>query len=286
MPIRGTTRLIALLGNPVKHSLSPAMHNAAFEKYALDFAYVPWGFEEHNLKIMIDAIKALNMVGANVTLPYKQKIIPFLDEISDLSQQIGAVNTIINKDGKLIGTTTDPIGFLQNFRSSGHSFTGKKIALLGNGGSARTLAFALCMQDKPFEVCLVARDVLKSQQLQIEINEKLGQFISFCDFSEYAKIAARFEVVVNATSIGMHPQTEQSPLAKKDIHPGQVIYDIVYAPEKTRLLQDAEACGLQIVGGLGMLVHQGIASFQYWTGIMPDPQLFLASARHQLDNKI
>ena len=282
MSIRGTTRLIGLLGYPVSHSLSPAMHNAALKYHALDYAYVPWGTSPENLETAIAAIRALNLRGANVTLPYKQKVIPFLDEVSPLSLQIGAVNTIVNENGKLIGTTTDTIGFLQNFRTAGQSFVGKSVAILGNGGSARTIAFALLLEDKPTTIYIVARDKEKSQQLAKEIDQKLGYQIRILDFQDYHALKNPCDIVVNATSLGMHPNSTQSPLSSEHLFSGQIVYDIVYTPEKTQLIQYAEAKGLITVGGLGMLVYQGIASFQLWTGKIPDAQLFFESARLQL----
>jgi shikimate dehydrogenase len=290
MEILGTTRLIALLGDPVAHSLSPAMHNPAFEHYGLDFAYVPLRVPAEGLKTALDAIRVFNFRGANVTLPHKQAVIPFLDEVTESSRIIGAVNTILNEGGKLIGTTTDPEGFLEGYREKGHSFIGQSVAILGNGGSARTIAYALLMQDRPSQVILVGRDLKKSQALATEIAERLNlhgtsgalpapEAITLAD---YASVRNEIQVVVNTTPVGMHPNTEASPLGADDLMEGQVVYDIVYAPEKTRLLRDAEARGLKTVGGLGMLVHQGRASFEFWTGIKPDAAMFYAAAREKL----
>lgn len=290
MEILGTTRLIALLGDPVAHSLSPAMHNPAFDHYGLDFAYVPLRVSSEGLKTALDALRVFNFRGANVTLPHKQAVIPFLDEVTESSRMIGAVNTILNEDGRLIGTTTDPEGFLECYREKGHSFIGQSVAILGNGGSARTIAYSLLMHDRPGRVILVGRDLRKSRQLASEIADRLGlragetalpapEAVSLAD---YASVRDRIQVVVNATPVGMHPNVDASPLAAGDLMPGQIIYDIVYAPERTRLIQDAEARGLRTVGGLGMLVHQGRASFRFWTGIKPDAAMFYASAREKL----
>lgn len=290
MEILGTTRLIALLGDPVAHSLSPAMHNPAFEHYGLDFAYVPLRVPSEGLRTALDAIRVFNFRGANVTLPHKQAVIPFLDEVTESARMIGAVNTILNEGGRLIGTTTDPEGFLECYRENGHSFIGKSVAILGNGGSARTIAYSLLMHDRPSQVILVGRDLRKSQQLASEIADRLElrggntalpapEAITLAD---YATVRGEIQVVVNTTPVGMHPNIDASPLAVEDLIPGQIVYDIVYAPERTRLLRDAEARGLRTVGGLGMLVHQGRASFEFWTGIKPDAAMFYASARGKL----
>lgn len=289
MEILGTTRLIALLGDPVAHSLSPAMHNASLDHYGLDFAYVPLRVAAENLKTAIDAIRAFNFRGANVTLPHKTAVLPFLDDITEAARVIGAVNTILNDDGRLIGTTTDPEGFLEGYREMGHSFIGQSVAILGNGGSARTIAYALLMQDRPKSVTLVARDVRKSQALAAEITERLGlgaggalSAPEVIALSDYASVKDSIDVVVNTTPVGMHPNVEVSPLSPEDLVAGQVIYDIVYAPERTRLIRDAEKLGLKTVGGLGMLVHQGRAAFQVWTGIKPDAAAFYDAARAKL----
>ncbi len=290
MEILGTTRLIALLGDPVAHSLSPAMHNPAFEHYGLDFAYVPLRVAAENVKTAMDALRAFNFRGANVTLPHKQTVIPFLDDVTEISRVIGAVNTILHDSGRLIGTTTDPEGFLECFREGGHSFIGQSVAIIGNGGSARTIAYALLMQDRPSRVLLVGRDVEKSKRLAAEIADRLELRGSSgalpapeaVTFAQYTAIRKEVQVVVNTTPVGMHPNIDASPLNAADLEAGQTVYDIVYAPERTRLLKDAEARGLQTVGGLGMLVHQGRASFEFWTGIKPDAKMFYDSAREKL----
>lgn len=289
MEILGTTRLIALLGDPVAHSLSPVMHNASLDHYGLDFAYVPLRVSAGNLKTALDAIRVCNFRGANVTLPHKTSVIPYLDDITESARIIGAVNTIVNEEGRLIGTTTDPEGFLEGFREKGHTFNGKQVAILGNGGSARTIAYALLMQDRPKGVALVARDVRKSLALASEIKNRLGlgsggalSAPEVIALSEYASVKESIDVVVNATPVGMHPNDEASPLLPGDLVKGQVVYDIVYAPERTRLIRDAEGLGLQTVGGLGMLVHQGCAAFQIWTGVKPDAAAFYAAARGAL----
>jgi len=293
MEILGTTRLIALLGDPVSHSLSPAMHNAAFDQYGLDFAYVPLRAPAEGLKTAIEALRVFNFRGANVTLPHKTAVIPYLDQLTESARLIGAVNTILNENGRLTGTTTDPEGFLEGYRERGHSFIGQSVAILGNGGSARTIAYALLMQDRPKRVILAARDRAKSEKLAAEIADRLGlgqggalpapETVALAD---YASVRDGIDVVVNTTPIGMHPGVEASPLRPEDLVPGQVVYDIVYAPERTRLIRDAEARGLGTVGGLGMLVHQGRAAFEIWTGIRPDAKAYYAAARAQLTRGI
>lgn len=265
------------------------MHNAAFAKHGLDFAYVPLRVRHSDVKQALEALRAFGFRGANVTLPHKQAVLPFLDSVSEVSRLMGVVNTITVEDGKLLGTTTDPTGFLEGFREAGHSFTGKTVAIVGNGGSARTIAFALALEGNPRRIILAGRDAAKSRQLLAEVGAKVqggpGKTMDSVALADYASVMHEVDVVVNATPMGMHPETEASPLKASDLKAGQIIYDIVYVPEKTRLLRDAEAAGLKTVGGLGMLVHQGRASFRLWTGINPDADLFYGAARAQLAAK-
>ena len=265
------------------------MHNAAFARHGLDYAYVPLRVRPADLKAAVEGLRAGNFRGANVTLPHKQTVVPFLDGVSEASRMMGVVNTIVNDDGRLTGTTTDPAGFLEGYREAGHTFTGKTVAVIGNGGSARTIAFALALEEKPARVILVGRDAEKSRKLIAEIGSKAGsaagKSMEAVTLADYDSIRLDAEVVVNATPIGMDPDLETSPLRRGDLADGQIIYDIVYVPEKTRLIRDAEANGLKTVGGLGMLVHQGRASFKLWTGVEPDASLFYGAARAQLASR-
>lgn len=265
------------------------MHNAAFARHGLDYAYVPLRVRPADLKAAVEGLRAGNFSGANVTLPHKQTVLPLLDEVSETSRMMGVVNTIVNDDGRLKGTTTDPIGFLEGFREAGHTFRGKTVALIGNGGSARTIAFALALEDKPARVILVGRDADKSRRLIAEIGARIGdaaaKAMESVTLADYASVRLEAQVVVNATPIGMDPDLETSPLNPRDLADGQIVYDIVYVPEKTRLIRDAEARGLETVGGLGMLVHQGRASFKLWTGLEPDAPLFYQAARAQLSSR-
>jgi shikimate dehydrogenase len=267
MNIRGTTRLIGLLGDPVAHSYSPAMHNAGIASLGLDLAYVPLPVKSVDLSTVVGALRALNFVGANVTLPHKSAIIPLLDEVSKLSRKLGAVNTIVNRGGKLFGTTTDPDGFLNAFAEAGHSFEGKNVAVLGSGGSARTIAFALALDPgkEVRHIALVARTPEKSAALLAEIKAA----VPACDivalsFDEYPHVRKDYDVVVNATPVGMLPNVDASPLPVDALEPEQIVYDIVYNPEDTALIRYARQRGCPVVGGLGMLIHQGLASFDLW----------------------
>ncbi len=283
MQVKGTTRLIGILGDPVAHSLSPAMHNVGFSRYGLDFAYIPLPVKAEKIPQAIESLRIFGFQGANVTTPHKEAVLPFLDEISEESRLIGAVNTIVNQNGRLFGTTTDPFGFLEGFHKAGGNFTGKTVALLGSGGSARTLAFSLLLKANPARLILLARNPDKARLIAEEIKDKLGKTLEVRELGEFEGISRDCQIIVNTSTVGMHPHTEQSIVAASGLHPGQTAYDIVYVPERTRFLADAEAGGLKTVGGLGMLVYQGAASFKLWTGIDPDAEIFFAQARKQLE---
>ncbi len=283
--IRGSTRLLGIFGNPLSHSYSPAMHNGGIQGLGLDLVYVPFPVETSGLANLLKALKAVGFLGVNVTMPHKQSVVPLCDTISNISRVMGAVNTIVHRDGKLHGTTTDPEGFINAFRDAGHSFDGKSVAILGNGGSARTIAFALALLTHARTATLVARAPEKSTDLIAEVKAAAPQFdiraIALDDYATAQHTHGDFDVIVNTTPVGMHPNVSASPLPGDLLKPSQIVYDIVYNPEETALIQAARAKGCSTVGGLGMLVHQGIASFRLWTGKEPDPAHFYEGIRLQ-----
>ncbi len=280
--VRGSTRLIGILGNPLSHSYSPAMHNNGIRGLQLDLVYVPFPVETTGLASLLRALQSVGFLGVNVTMPHKQAVVPLCDTVSEMSQVMGAVNTIIHKNGKLHGTTTDPDGFINAFKDAGHDFEGKRVAVLGNGGSARTIAFALALLTKARHVSLVARAPEKSTALLQEVRAAAPGFsIDALALADYGEVRHNFDVVVNTTPVGMHPDLTASPLAPDLLVANQIVYDIVYNPEETALLKAARAAGCHTVGGLGMLVHQGIASFRLWTGLEPDPAHYYEGIRMQ-----
>jgi shikimate dehydrogenase len=291
LAISGTTRLLALLGDPVGHSLSPAMHNAALAAAGIDAAYMALPVKPENLGAAIAGLRAVNFMGANVTLPHKSAVIPFLDEISPLARTLGAVNTIVNRDGKLYGDTTDAAGFIAAFEDEGHSFDGAQVAILGNGGSARTIATALPLMRKVSRITLVARNLAKAEALIEEIRSALGDpanaavapdvILNALTVDQYARVAADHALVVNTTPVGMTPLVDATPLPAEHLHPHQIVYDIVYNPVETRLLREAKAAGCRVLGGLGMLVYQGKIAFEQWTARAVPARIFLEGIRLQ-----
>lgn len=283
--IKGTTRITGLLGNPVKHSISPLIHNHAFAELGLDFTYLPLGCEKEKLGGVVESLRALNFAGVNVTIPYKSDVIPFCDEISQLSKLTGTVNTLYWDDEKLCGTTTDANGFLKALTMDGFDITDKKVLILGNGGTARTLAMVLAYNHQTGDrgnktplssLTIAGRNPEKVRTLVNEIKEKTGFPIQQTLFSDeaFSEIVKESDLIVNCTPIGMHPYEDASPLTKEQLSPTTYVFDAIYNPGQTKLLQIAEEVGCNFQNGLRMLLGQGLDSFKLWTGHTVDPSIF------------
>lgn len=286
MHITGTTRLIGLLGDPVAHSLSPAMHNAALAAAGIDAVYVALPVKPDALPAVLDGLRAVNFIGANVTIPHKSAVIPLVEahgEISPLARKLGAVNTIVHRpDGTLYGDTTDAAGFTAAFEEAGQSFDGTSVAILGNGGSARTIAIGLPGMRAVRRLALVGRSVSKVEALAAEVRSHYPALqVEALTPGQYADVRDAYDIVVNTTPVGMHPEIDATPLPAELLEARQVVYDIVYNPRETRLLREARARGCTVVGGLGMLIHQGRIAFGLWTGRELPPDIFREGIRAQ-----
>lgn len=281
--ITAKTRLLGVFGSPIGHSLSPVMHNAAFRKLGLDCLYLAFDVDPRRLESAVQAIRSLGMPGVNVTIPHKEKVIPFLDEVSREAGLIGSVNTIINRDGRLFGASTDEIGFLQPLLASGVEIKGKKAVVIGAGGSARAVLHALATRGA--SVTLVNRTVERAEELAARINEISGrESVRTAPLTVDAlrESLAEAALLVNSASLGMWPNTETTPCPDELLHPGLVVYDLVYNPLRTRLIQSAEKAGATAISGLKMLVHQGAASFEMWFGQRPPVEAMEAVVLEEL----
>ena len=265
--VTGTTKITGLLGNPVKHSISPIIHNHAFSSLNLDYTYIPLGCEKEKLGGLIDSLKALDFAGANVTIPYKSEVIQYCDEISELSKITGTVNTLVYKDGKLFGTTTDGDGFLKAITSDGIEIENSSVVILGNGGTARTLAMVLAYKKLPAHITIVGRNSTKVEVLAQEIIEKTGFDIRYSTFTSEntREIFQQADIVINCTPVGMTPNEGVSPLARELFQKNSYYFDAIYNPTQTKFLQNAEEVGAKFQNGLKMLLFQGLESFKYWT---------------------
>lgn len=268
--INSEIELIGLIGNPVKHSKSPLMHNSMFDKLNLKYQYLAFNVMQNDLERAINGIKALNMKGANVTIPHKVEAMKFLDEISDEASQIGAVNTIVNHDGKLIGYNTDGEGYLKSLiGETAISLKGKKIMILGAGGAARAIAYTLSQQNID-SIIIINRNIEKAKDLKVIIESNTSTEIA--EIADISKYIDNIDIIINTTSIGLYPNVDQTLIAKEWIKASHLVSDIIYNPLVTRLLADANEKGAMIHSGLGMFVYQGAIAFEKWTGIFPDTE--------------
>ncbi len=267
MTITAQTQLCGLLGNPVDHSLSPAIHNAAFESLGLNFAYLAFPVED--LENAIRGIRALGHIrGFSVTIPHKVSIMPLLDSIETTAKHIGSVNTIIKDRGMLVGSNTDASGALQALRQGGMALSGQRVVLLGSGGAARAIAFGLCVEGTIEHLTLLGIDAKERSTLATDLRTKTGAEITDHPLnpSTLGSALADAHLLIHGTPIGMHPKIEHSCVPKELLHPGLTVMDIVYNPLNTRLLQDAQTAGCRTIQGIEMFLHQAVGQFELWTG--------------------
>jgi shikimate dehydrogenase len=266
--ITGKTKLLGVIGYPVEHSLSPVMHNAAIAQLGLDYIYLPFPIEPQNLEVAIAGLAAVGVVGFSVTIPHKQAIIPLLSEISPLAQAIGAVNTITRQDNRWVGTNTDIEGFIAPLQTTYKQDWSQKVAvILGNGGAARAVV-AGCHQLGFRKIHLVGRNVQKLQKFRESWgNSLLTENLQIHTWDKLPKLIPQADLLVNTTPIGMYPKVDESPLSPEEIKnlpPGAIAYDLIYIPNPTRFLQQAEKQGAIAIDGLEMLVQQGAAALKIW----------------------
>lgn len=281
--INGKTKIIGVIGKNIKNSLSPLFHNQIILKYSLNFCYLPFQVAETDLGKAIQGIKALNIRGVNITFPYKEKAIEFLDKVEKSARRIGAVNTIVNNKGFLTGYNTDVIGFKKSLQEDGEFvIKEKKAVILGAGGAVRAVVYAL-LEEKIEEICIFNRTLEKAKK----IKQNLSSFFPKSRISvfplEGEDLKDKIEkahLLVNATSLGMPPRVDITPLPdEKLFHPNLLVYDLIYHPARTLFLRQAERAGAKIINGLPMLVYQGIESFYLWTGLKPEGEEVLEIVR-------
>jgi len=265
MKISGKTRVCGIIGDPIEHTLSPAMHNAAFEELNLDFVYVAFRVRREELRDALTGARSLDILGLNVTMPHKNAVMRYLDEIDSTARSIGAVNTILNKERRLKGYNTDGIGALKALKENGVNPNGKKLLLLGAGGAGKAIAFNAAQEVE--ELIILNRTPQKAKKLAEVLRKKFKKKINGNALStEIIKKELRdADILVNATSVGMHPNIDQSLVHRSSLRPDLCVMDIVYDPIETKLAKDAKAVGAKIVSGIEMLVYQGAASFEIWT---------------------
>lgn len=273
LPITGHTKLTALLGKPVAHSLSPLMHNEAFRLLGLDYVYLCFEVDETTLFTAVNGLKAAGIRGFNLTMPNKNKILELLDDLSPAAKMIGAVNTVVNENGRLTGHNTDGTGFMRSAADAGFDLKGKKMTLLGAGGAATAIA-AQAALDGMKEIRIFVRSSSRFYhritQLADTINQTTTCRAAIFDNDDQKALKDSLEdshILVNATSVGMEPNTDASLITDVSLfRPQLAVADIIYEPRKTRLLSLAKAAGCPVMNGLYMLLYQGAEAFHLFTG--------------------
>jgi shikimate dehydrogenase len=272
MNLTAKTQLIGLIGWPIVHSVSPAMHNAAAAALGLDWAYVPLPVRPEGLPLALGGLAALGLRGVNVTVPHKAAVLPYLDAVYPVAQTIGAVNTIVVGDGRLTGFNTDWSGFLADLDDHGLALGGRECVVLGAGGSARAVVYALATAGG--RVTVLARRPEQATQLIAELSAALpGATLAIGPLPAAAEIVGGFyhPVIVNTTPLGMAgANANLSPWPAAPLPADAFVYDLVYNPPLTPLLQQAQADGCRFANGLGMLINQAAEAFELWTNHRPD----------------
>lgn len=259
--------IYGVIGYPVAHSLSPLMHNREFQALQLDHYYTAFNIHPDHLEKAIESVRILQIHGLNVTIPHKVKVINYLDEIDEEARLIGAVNTIINRDGHLIGTNTDGEGYLRSLLPIVDSLQTKKVILIGAGGAARAIATTLARHGVQ-ALDVANRTVEKAEELVTHISRFAdGKALTLKDAEEHL---GNYDIIINTTPVGMSPNVEEVPIRLDHLKKNAVVSDLIYNPLKTKLLQQAEEKGAIIHNGVGMFVYQGALAFQKWTGIEPN----------------
>ena len=280
--ITGKTRLLAVIGAPIGHSLSPIIQNAALHAAGLDYVYAALPVRADALASAVRGLCDAGIAGFNVTIPFKTEIIPLLDGLSEDARRIHAVNTVVIEDGRLVGHNTDVAGFLAGFAERGIALTGKNAVLIGAGGAARAALWGL-LRSGISSIVIGVRNAAKGTALAADF--AADGDVRAVSFDDTAWIAAcsDADLVVQTTPLGMTPHTEEMPpVDMAALNPSAVVYDLIYTPAETRFLREARARGCETINGETMLAAQGAEAFRLWTGIRPDMELMKQTLRTAL----
>ncbi|MCR5837126.1 MAG: shikimate dehydrogenase [Lachnospiraceae bacterium] len=270
--ITGHTRLLGLLGSPVAHSISPLMHNESFKMLGLDYAYLCFDVEEDNLETVFNGLKLMNVKGFNCTMPLKNKIVEYLDELSPAASMIGAVNTVVNEGGKFIGHNTDGVGYMRSVKDAGYDIIGKNMTLLGAGGAASSIFVQAALDGvKNINVFSIRdRYFERAQNMVKMVNENTDCHATLFELGDDKVLAdsiANSDILTNATSVGMAPNIDNCIINNPDmLRPELIVSDVIYNPAETKLLKMAKEKGCNTFNGMYMLLYQGAKAFEIWTG--------------------
>ncbi len=283
--ISGKTKLCGVIGDPIEHSMSPVMYNAAFIELRLNYIYVPFKVRKEDLSKAIEGVRALNIKGLNVTIPHKIAVTQFLDELDPLAENIGAVNTIVNNDGILKGYNTDALGFLQTLLEKGIELKGEKVVILGAGGASRAISFLLAQRGA--NLLILNRTLDKAKECADRVSNVFQREVKALALNRQNLIRALKEadILVNTTNVGMSPNTETTLVTSDLIKPHLIVFDIVYNPIKTKLLMEADKAGAQTISGAEMLVWQGALAFEKWTTLKAPIELMRKKVINELERR-
>lgn len=291
--IQGTTKLIGLLGNPLKHSMSPHMHNSAFEKLGLDYVYLCFEVEQGHVKEALEGLKTFNALGSNITFPHKQDVLEYLDDISEDAKIIGSVNTLLidPKTKKITGYNTDGRGFVESIEEQGVTYKNRKVVIIGVGGAGRAIAIQLAYEG-------VSEIVIKevNEELAREVKKTIEGNISTCnvkllsqDEEELTQELKDATLFINATPLGMKGKEEMCAISSAAVFPegntSLFVYDIVYDPRETKFMKYAKEAGLKTCNGINMMIWQGAIAFKIWLGV-DMPQDYVRQELFQEDLKV
>jgi shikimate dehydrogenase len=267
MLITGKTRVCAIIGEPVEHSLSPLMQNAAFQALRIDCVYVPFRVPSSCLRDAVHGFRSQGVLGFNVTIPHKIKIIKYLAELHPLARNIGAVNTVLNTKTGLVGYNTDAMGVIEALRRKRVRLNDSTVTILGAGGAARAIVYALV--ETAHRIVVLNRTRRKARKLKRDLERRLGRQIEIGDLTRksLAEALRATDLLINATSIGMNGEDSSLPISQADLQQHLTVLDIAYGRSETELLRKARRSGCRTIGGIEMLLHQGAAAFEIWTGM-------------------
>ncbi|WP_427040425.1 shikimate dehydrogenase [Enterococcus hirae] len=286
--ISGKTKLTGFFAKPASHSLSPLMHNLAFSHWGIDAVYLAFEVDQTNLRQAVESIRTLDMLGVNVSMPNKMAVLAYLDQLSPEAELIGAVNTIVHQEQRLIGYNTDGMGFVRSVNETGHPIKNQKIVVLGAGGAAKAIVVQMALEGAQ-EITIYKRlnaTFLPLKEYFVKVSEKTGCPIRLHDYADESQLAldlSQANLLINATDIGMGSKKDQLPIADvKLLHSQLAVFDLIYSPSETRLIQEAKKMGIKAYNGLGMLIHQGAIAFELWT----HREMPVQNIREQLEQEV
>lgn len=267
-PINAKTKVCAVLGHPVGHSLSPEMHNAAFEALGLPFVYVAHDVQPGSVGRALAGIRALGYRGLSVTIPHKVEALAGVDQVDETARGIGCINTVVNDDGRLLGSNSDGLGALNALRDAGADPQGRRVVVLGSGGAARAIAMTIAREAPPAQLTILGVVPPELERLVADVQQRGRAPVSGVALNEQTlrECVPQADLLLHCSPVGMHPQVDQSLVPPELLRAGLLVFDAVYNPRRTKLLREAEAAGCQTVAGLEMFLGQAYVQFELWTG--------------------